>query len=92
MLFVTTDRNAADMLTKCMKSPAKFFEFRAIIMNEPKVISAIEASARARARPASGGDRCESVRRPTSNRGGASVSKGPEAFCVTAESNCSLQL
>ena len=52
--FVTTDRNAADMLTKCMKSPAKFFEFRAIIMNEPKVVDAIQVSARARARAASG--------------------------------------
>ena len=50
-----TDRNAADLLTKCMKSPAKFFEFRAIIMNETKVIDAVDSSARARARSASGG-------------------------------------
>ena len=52
--FVTTDRNAADMMTKNMKSANKFFEFRAIIMNEPDVLAAIESSALARARAASG--------------------------------------
>ena len=52
--FVTTDRNAADMLTKNMKSANKFFEFRAIIMNEPDVLAAIESSALARVRTASG--------------------------------------
>ena len=52
--FVTTDRNAADMMTKNMKSANKFFEFRAIIMNEPEVLAAIESSALARARAASG--------------------------------------
>ena len=44
----------ADMMTKNMKSANKFFEFRAIIMNEPEVLAAIESSALARARAASG--------------------------------------
>ena len=48
--FVTTDRNAADMLTKCMKNANKSFEFRAIITNEPMVIDAVKASGSARAR------------------------------------------
>ena len=52
--FVTTDRNAADMMTKNMKSANKFFEFRAIIMNEPDVLAAIESSALARVCTASG--------------------------------------
>ena len=53
--FVSTDRNAADLLTKCMKNANKFYEFRAIIMNEPAVTRAVDASALARARSASGG-------------------------------------
>ena len=43
--YVRTDDNAADMLTKPMKSAAKFFAFRAIIMNEVDVLAATRALA-----------------------------------------------
>ena len=47
--FVRTDDNAADMLTKPMKSSAKFFAFRAVIMNEVDVLSSMDASSSRRA-------------------------------------------
>ena len=43
--FVRTEDNAADMMTKPMKTPAKFFAFRAIIMNEPDVLAATRDAA-----------------------------------------------
>ena len=43
--YVRTDDNAADMLTKPMKNPAKFFAFRAIIMNERNVLAATSEAA-----------------------------------------------